>query len=147
MPFAVTVDAPPVPVLRQPMSDGNYPIGSRSEELDETPYVGDKSYATPINMGMYQTLKKGQIVDRTTVYNPQPSDKEVEAVHGEKKYNPRPNPESPKAMQAKLASQTAEISELKGQMTALLAALNSNKPMTTESVNSELKVDKRRKRR
>ncbi len=146
MPFQVTVDAPPVPVLRQPMNDGSYPVGSRSEELDETPYIGDKSYATPTNMGMYQTLKKGQIVDRTTVYNPQPSDKEVEAVHGEKLYNPRPNPESPAAQQKKLATQAAEISELKGQMTALLAALNSNKPAVTEVAESETKVDKRRKR-
>ena len=138
MPHLVQVDAQPMPTLKDNMSDGKYPVGSVSE-LDTTPYLGDPSYATPENTGMYQTLKRGQIVDRTTVYNPQPSDKEVEAIHGEKKYQPRANPDSAPVMRAKQLSQAAEINELKGQMAVLIAALNANiKP--SESVPTKIET-------
>jgi len=130
--------AKPIAVRR--MSDGSSPTGSSYEFDGGKEYMGDKSYATPMNTGMYSFVKPGQIALGTTIYNPQPSDIEQERIFGERKYNEKPNPESPVVMRqrvndqaAALESQAVEIESLKGMMAAFIAAQSSAKPAAVEA--------------
>lgn len=109
------------------MSDGKAPISTRFE-YDETPYIGDKRFATPTNRNIYNTLRPGQVVLGTTVYNPQPSDIEQERVFGKREYNEKPQPESLHVTRQRLHDQELEIQELRSTLKAFMSGMATQVP-------------------
>ena len=109
------------------MSDGQAPITSKFE-YDETPYLGDKSFATPTNTNMYNRMRPGQVAIGTNVYNPQPSDIEQERIFGERRYKEKVDPESIHVVRQKMHDQAQEIEKMQAMIAAFLAAQSGVKP-------------------
>lgn len=79
-----------------------------------------------------QRLKPGQHYDGSgkTIFNPPRSSPEVEAVLGEKKYNPKPRPESSDMVRLKVSQMEAQIQQQNNMIAELVAKLSGGKTET-----------------
>ncbi len=83
-------------------------------------------------------MRPGQILGHhgTTIFNPLRSSKEVEAVLGEAKYNPKIEPKSPEQMRVKQTELENQVNTLSKQVELLVSALQQSRK---EPVVVELK--------
>lgn len=109
------------------MSDGSAAVGGSFEFDGGKAYMGDASYATPQNTGMYNFIKPGQRILGTTVYNPKPEDPQQEAMYGERRYHEKPDPKSANAMRQTIDEQAQKIDRLESMMAAFLSAQGGGK--------------------
>lgn len=89
-----------------------------THEMIEKPIGG-----APVAAGWHPSLQPGQnYASRgTTIFNPQPSDIEVETVLGKKVYDPKPDPRSKEEIVLTATTQAQEISQLKELVFRLLS--------------------------
>ncbi len=111
----------------RPMS-GNVPPVLTGVEYDPT--GAPPNALTSLNVD--PRLKPGQFFNQmgTTVMNPLRSSKEVEAVLGEKKYNPKVEEKSPEQMRVKQVELENQVDSLSKQVNILIAALNKQTGVT-----------------
>jgi len=126
-----------------------YELSQRDKKAPFDPTVGTKKEyevsADQRKPGMASALtvdprlKPGQKFGQrgTTIYNPSRSSKEVEAVKGEARYNPRVEENSSDAMNIRIKEQDIQIKELTAQLGGLIAGLTVGKqvePTVTISI-------------
>jgi len=93
-------------------------------EYDPTTSPFITTSASSLNVDRFG-LKPGQRITHhgTTIMNPLRSSKEVEAVLGEAKYNPKQDAKSPEQMRIKQAELENQVTKLQSQMAILVATL------------------------
>ncbi len=114
-----------------PLSRGN-PVQTIGEyDPTTSPFI--TTAASSLNVDG-SNLKPGQRLGHygTTVYNPRRTDKEVEAVLGENRYNPAVEEKSPEQMRIQQAKLENEVRTLKSQMEVMVAALQTQSQAMAE---------------
>jgi len=117
-----------------PLGRGN-PIQTIGEyDPTNSPYL-DQAFSS-LNVDRHG-LKPGQKLGAhgTTVYNPLRSSKEVEAVLGEKKYDPAIEPKSPEQMRVKQVELENQVDTLQKQMAILVAAIQTQAQSAVDGGN------------
>ena len=82
-------------------------------------------------------MRPGQVIGHhgTTIFQPLRSSKEVEAVLGEKKYNPKVEAKSPEQMLVRQAELENQVTTLQRQMSILVAAFQTQAQTAVDNGN------------
>ena len=120
----------------RPLSRGN-PVQTIGEyDPTTSPFITTAASSLTVDR---HGLRPGQTLGHygTTIYNPLPSSKEVEAVLGEKKYNPAIEPKSPEQMRVKQAELENQVYTLSKQVELLVSALQQAKTEPEDEVKEK----------
>jgi len=114
------------------MSDGSVPIMSGEIEMGN---IGtEPNEASGYNrillarMGVNPFKPGSRVLKQgTLVMNPKPEDPEQEAIYGERKYNPKVNPDSAQAIRKKNETLEEQVNIMREQIGILTAAITGTK--------------------
>ncbi len=138
----------PTEIVVKSYADGAAKLGTPVCKITHPDDTSDfKIIGAAIQVGGHPSFKPGQVAHAhgSTIANPQRSDKEVEAILGEKRYDPKPDPRSKEEMMLRNNAADGKIEKLEamilqqGQIIQAYMAGQNNAPQNTKPIenNSE----------